>query len=186
MTAQDQSPAAGSGHSIVVVIDDEGFDHFLVCDARVDGVCSDALAPAALVGNRFARAGQCPFQDYLRRQSDFGWFRGTSGPTAVLSFSITQEDPSADPADRGTVWLETTDGPSKLEVVSDNEYLEMRLDGQWIKGLEINVQRMAVHPIAWAPHADYDGPVWNFAGEPAIYRPADPEWDAYLDRRWTA
>jgi hypothetical protein len=186
MTAQDQTPPTGPGHSIVVVLDDEDFDHFLVCDSRVDGVCSDALAAAALEGNRFARAGRCPFQDYLQRQSDFGWFRDRPGATAVLSFSIAQEDPAADPADHGTVWLETADGPSKLEVVSDNEYLEMRLDGQWIEGLEINVQRMAVHPVTWTTHEDYDGPVWNFAGQPAIHRPSDPEWDAYLARRWTA
>lgn len=171
------------GHQIVTVLHENTFDHFILCDDINQGKnCEHSFVSGEDIGwDEDNRPGKCSFQDLIFGMSDFAPYRDNGEPYVLFSTPVSYV------GDSNVSIREDPNGEAVFELLTENEYIALYLDGVQHTSLDFPISVMSVTPIVWTEDLDEaDTPLWAFKGETVHYRPADPEWKQILKRRWTA
>lgn len=176
------------GHQMVAAIHDDFFQHFVLCDAVGNGqkCIHDFEADENYEWDEYTGPKQCPFNNHVNGMSDFAAYRRIdegNNPYMASPYTLFETKVTTDNSEPNLKVREDPNGQETFALITENEYVQLQVDGVYVDRIDFPISFMSVSPITWTEEPDYM-PLWEFSGEKKIYHPADSEWDKIMSRRF--
>lgn len=109
----------------------------------------------------------CALVYYVDGMSDFGAYRDSPDSLNILELRCRKE---------GDIYVMDETGPHLLVLHAENEYLELLLDGKWVRDIPFKGAKRFSAPVDFGYNAEWESLYWKFSNDPTYYDLVDGKW----------